>query len=296
MIANKLSIIIPSYRDVYLSNTIDSVLRSSKDDIEIIVFLDEYDKLQPLNNDRRVKYIKSYLNMGMRYAINESVKASSGEFIMKLDSHCDIMEGFDVMLKNQTGKNMVSVPSRYSLNVDDWSRFNGPIDYLYLKYPNEKDKDYVFRMRLFKEKIKKENNPMIDDIIAFQGSCWFMHKTLFKRIGHLDNKLFDSFGSEAHEISMKVLLTLDGCRVVRNRNVWYAHYRPDKLWKCKPKKLRNTMISSMKTAFKLDILNKWPNQKRSFKSIVDKFGPFPGWPKNWHSIDNINILKSKGHV
>lgn len=295
-IVSKVSVIIPSYRDPLLNKTIESVFRAAKEDVEIIVFIDDFlpRQLEELIESNRIFYIMSEENVGMRHAINQAVKVSSGKYIMKLDSHCDISKGFDVELKSTTKENMVSVPSRYNLNPKKWKKFNGPIDFLYLKYP-KRMKSIKLGMDLFEEKIRSEDNKPIEEIIAFQGACWFMHKSFFEKIGGLDEEIFSSFGAEAHEISMKTWLCHQGI-VVRNRNTWYAHYRPSNVWSSKPKKLRKEMLYSMKRAFSLDMLNKWSNQKKTFRWVIDKFGPFPGWPKDWYKEEYIQSLKDKGYI
>jgi len=289
---DKLSVIMPSYRhDPHLIRTIDSVLGASKEDIEIIVYLDEYVEA-PLREDDRVIYLKSKEHIGMRNAINEAVEKSTGKFIMKLDSHSDICNGFDAILKSQTDENWISVPSRYNLNVNTWEKYNGPIDHLYLKFPNNLKKEIGFRYKLFEKRAEEKKDEMITDIIGFQGSCFLMHKDFFKAIGGLDNDTFSPFGSLAHELAMKVWLTTDG-RVVRNRNTWHAHYHPNEK---RDKLLRQRMFKSMSASFRLDMLNRWPNQKRPFKWVIDKFGPFPGWPKDWHTDEYIGKLQFEGYV
>ena len=288
---SKLSVIIPSYNDPYLCKTIDGVFKASEEDVEIIVFLD-YFTPAPLVQDNRILYITSGINVGMRSAINTAVSRATGKYIMKLDSHCKISNGFDVKMKADLKEDWISVPSRYSLNVKKWKKFNGPIDHLYLKFPDNFKKEIGFRYRLFSERAELKKNEMITDIIGFQGSCWFMHKSFFKKIGGLDESMFGSFGSEAHELSMKTWLTTNG-KVVRNRNVWYAHYSPPTR---KRRSLRKSMLNNMKKAFRLDMCNEWPGQIRSFKWLIDKFGPFPGWPDNWYDDLYISYLKMKGYL
>ena len=52
----------------------------------------------------------------------------------------------------------------------------------------------------------------------------------------------------------------------------------------------------MKKAFSLDMLNEWPGKKRPFKLLIDKFGPFPGWPQDWFTEKFINFLKEKEYI
>jgi len=205
---------------------------------------------------------------------------------MKLDSHCNIQSGFDIHLKCGHELNCISVPSRYHLNLKTWKKNIGPIDYTYLKYPKNLEKEIGFRNnRLKMNKLSK--NKMIDNIITFQGSCWFMEKDFFEKIGKLDSDYFGSLGTEAQELSMKTWLCNDG-RVIRNKNVWYSHYQ-----RKSPitKQLRNNMIINMQKTFSMCMLDKWPNQKKPFKWLIDKLGPFPGWPDNWYTKEYINSIK-----
>jgi len=289
---SKLSVIIPSYRDPYLNKTINGVLNSAKEDIEIIVFLDGFIPGTKLIQDDRVIYTLSEKNIGMRSAINIAANRATGKYIMKLDSHCSISDGFDIKMKSDLKEDWISVPSRYNLNIKKWKKYNGPIDHLYLKYPDNLKREVGFRYRDFKERADIFKNELITEIIGFQGSCWFMHNDFFNKLGGLDVKTFSNFGAEAHELSMKTWLATDG-KVVRNRNVWYAHYRQQGK---RSDSLRNDMLYSMKKSFELDMFNGWTGQKRPFKWVIDKFGPFPGWPDNWHTDSYINNLKEQGYI
>jgi len=274
---DRLSVLIPSYRDPNLKKTIERILIASKEDIEIIVYLDGFLPGIELIQDNRILYIMSEDNVGMRYAINECAKKATGKYIIKFDSHCDICDGFDVQMKYDNNPKQIQIPSRYHLNIETWDKFNGPIDYVYLKFPKDIKTEFGFRTRLFKEKQERKDNPMIDDIIIFQGSCWFMEKDFFYEIGGLNEKMFGSWGMEAQELSMKTWLCNDGC-VVRNRNVWYAHYKK----KIQKNSMRKNMLKNMNIVFNMCLNNKWPDQNKTFEWLVNKIGPFPGWPRDWN--------------
>ena len=53
----KLSCVIPSYKDPFLHNTIDSLLDNSElgDQLEVIVVLDSYWPVKPIRQDKRIK-------------------------------------------------------------------------------------------------------------------------------------------------------------------------------------------------------------------------------------------------
>ena len=69
-----ISIIIPSYRDPYLNDTVGSLLQNAKGEIEVICVLDGYWEA-PIG-DPRVKVVHLGRNKGMRNAINVGVRAA----------------------------------------------------------------------------------------------------------------------------------------------------------------------------------------------------------------------------
>jgi glycosyltransferase involved in cell wall biosynthesis len=86
-----ISVIIPIYKsELYLEQAILSILGQRNVDIELILVNDDSpDNSEEvcskyLLQDKRVKYIKQ-LNQGPAHAMNNGVRASSGEFIMFLD-------------------------------------------------------------------------------------------------------------------------------------------------------------------------------------------------------------------
>ena len=83
----KLSVVIPSYRDPWLINTINSLLKHSDlgDKLEIIAVLDGYWPSFPLVQDPRVRYVHLGQNVGMKEAINTGVRAARGEFLMRTE-------------------------------------------------------------------------------------------------------------------------------------------------------------------------------------------------------------------
>jgi glycosyltransferase involved in cell wall biosynthesis len=93
MIRPKISVIIPVYNTAeYLPQCLDSVLMQNLEEIEIVVVIDcspdnsmeiaqEYQK-----RDRRITIIEKPVNEGLPVARNSGVDASTGEYIIHLDS------------------------------------------------------------------------------------------------------------------------------------------------------------------------------------------------------------------
>jgi len=222
-----LSIIIPAYKEKYLNRTIRSLLWNKRGDIEIIVVLDGAD--QRVKEHHRVHVIRLPDKRGMRHAINIGVAIARGELIMKCDAHCKFAKGFDLAL--QPKENEVMVPRKYKLNVDEWKEYDKPTDFQKLVIHPGYGK--------FQGQPARRKGPDIMETLAFQGSCWVMHKAWYEKLNLLDAELFTPFGHESVEISMKTWQ--NGGKVLVNKTTWYAHadglkrtHQPadqEKLWK-----------------------------------------------------------------
>ncbi len=137
-LAPMLSILIPSRNETFLVNTICDLLQKAEGEIEIIVVLDGY-WTQPVA-DERVRYIHRGEALGMRAALNAAVCLAKGEFLMKIDAHCMVDQGFDVKLAADCEENWVVIPRRKRLDADNWcvQDVGKPdVDYEYLSCPND---------------------------------------------------------------------------------------------------------------------------------------------------------------
>ena len=93
-----LSIIIPARNEEFLNQTIQNILDNMKSDIEIIAVLDGYWPNPGVPQHPRVKVVHYETPIGQRAATNRAALMSDSTFIMKLDAHCAVDEGFDVKL------------------------------------------------------------------------------------------------------------------------------------------------------------------------------------------------------
>jgi len=216
MVKGRVSIIIPSRNEPYLKATVDDLLAKAKGDIEIFAILDGYwPTPDELSSDKRVNYIHFSEPRGMRGGINAGVDICRGEYIMKSDAHCMFAEGFDEALKADHKDNWVTIPRRYALDAEKWAIEERTDD----KYP-------IDVMRLDENNQGVPTRERVENAIipteSFQGSCYFMKKDYFKKLGLLDEEKFTSFWNEAQEIGLKV--EKDGGSVMRNTKTWYAHW------------------------------------------------------------------------
>ena len=289
---NKISILIPSRNEPFLNKTINDLFEKAKEEIEIIVMLDSYWPDPQLSKYDNLIIVHMGDVQGMRKNINAAARIATGKYLMKTDAHCMFAKGFDVALKNDCEENWLSVPSRYSLDTKTWKRKDKPaIEYLYITYPYATDDIYGIGfngrkmtgqsrgLNGYYEPENKYKDKLIDDIMIFQGSCWFIHKKYFEHIEGLDENLYNIF-QEAPELAFKVWLS--GGRVVRNKKTWYAHLHKNKDTGGRGFKLSKRQMNETKTAC-VDywMNNRWPKQTEKFEWLINKFWPLEGWPTDW---------------
>lgn len=282
------SIIIPARNEKFLQQTIKSLLKNAEGEIEIIVVLDGYWPLPALEDHPQVRIIHRGESRGMRNAINSGVAVARGEFVMKIDAHCMVDKGFDVKLATDCEANWVVVPRRKRLDADLWQiqEVGKPdVDYEYLSFPDD-PADFGgpgLHGRQWNDRSRARfGNPEyeIDDLMSFQGSCWFMRKDYFYELELMDEGNYGSFAHEAQEIGLKCWLS--GGRVVVNKKTWYAHLHKGK------KHGRGYSLDEAVRRKGTDFTNRWfakefawHKQTLPFSWMIEKFWPVPGWPEDW---------------
>jgi len=289
---SKTSVILPARDDhQFLVKTIDGLFANASGEIEVIVMLDGYWPSLSLGKHKNLIIIHKGSVQGMKPNINEAAKIATGKYIMKLDAHCLVGEGFDEILKADCEPDWLTVPSMYSLDPEKWERKGKTKDYLLLTYPYVEDNIYGkgFHGRKwhgengltgdFFHREKERKDILIDDIMTIQGSCWFLHKDKFFDIECFDVENFDTFFQESQELCFKIWLS--GGRVVRNKNTWYAHLH-------KGKEHGTPFGLSKRVKYEVEdkivdywMNNKWSKQTRDFSWLINKFWPLEGWPEDW---------------
>ena len=300
---DKVSIIIPSRDSIFLKPTVDDIFAKAAGDIEVIVMLDGCWPNPNLNAYKDMTIIHIGEVRGMRTNINAAARIAKGKYIMKCDDHCMFGEGFDEILKADCEPDWLSVPSRYSLDPEKWERTRGPVDYLTLTFPYVHDE--IYGKGFHGKKWRGENgltgsfwhlererkDILIDDILTFQGSCWFMHKDKFFDIDCMDDKTY-SFFQEAQELGFKIWLSENG-RVVRNKKTWYAHLHKGRDYGTSFNLSKRKKYKDEATTVDFWMNNKWHKRTREFKWLIGKFWPLEGWPEDWEKIhedrDQVNI-------
>lgn len=264
-----LSIVIPTKNEKYLDNTIKDILAKARGEIEVIVVLDGYN---PTRLDG-VKYIYHETSVGMREAINSGMAEAKGEYIMKIDAHCIVDEGFDLKLIEVHQPNWVQIPRRYKLDGEKWQRKDEYVDYEHFVFPL---KYHPPSLHGFKSPERQEarKDVMLDDTMTFQGSCYFMTRAYWEEMKFLKDERYGTLpAQEATYIGNSVWLS--GGRVVVNKNTWYAHYHKTK----EEGRGYHMSIDKQRQCYAFSY-NHWVNDNREgFKKLVEKFNL--NWDKLW---------------
>jgi len=283
-----LSIVIPSRNERWLGKTVNDLFAKAEGEIEVIVALDGMWQ----DVDPRCIVIHQGIQQdapGMRTSINAGMAIAKGEYVMKIDGHCMVDQGFDLKLIADCEDDWVVVPRRKRLDVEKWGLVEDgrvPIDYMFIAYPYEKPFDITSGLHgaEWRQKYDDRLDVPIDDLMTFQGSCYFMTKKHWERLGELDESLYGPFTHESQEISMKTWLS--GGRVVVNKNTWYAHLHKGKkygtgyqfnneqwrLW---------GLLHEKGRTFCIDYWMGTKDYKYDMKWLIEKFSPMPTWPDDW---------------
>jgi glycosyltransferase involved in cell wall biosynthesis len=277
-----LSIAIPSKNERFLDNTIRDVLENATGEIEVFPILDGYDC--PRIEDPRVHYIElpPTGEMKKRHGINEMVKRCKGEYVMSLDAHCLVAKGFDEQLAKDHQPNWIQIPRRHRLDAENWclepAFERPPIDYEYIMFrPLLQFGCGLHGYKWDQRTIQRMHIP-IDETFEFQGSCWFMTKDWFNKMGFMQIEGYTGWGQEAEELSFTTWK--NGGKVMTNKNTYYAHLHKGN----KYGRMYHMNRTENKQSYDYSY-NLWINEnKEFFKELINKFMPLPNWPENWEEI------------
>jgi len=291
----KVSIILPSRGERFMAQTVNDLLKNARGDIQVIVGLDGYwpepyvDKDGRSHevdwHDKRVHALHFGKAQGMRQVINAAAQIADGEFLMKLDAHCSVSEGFDIIMQEEVDKYTVAVPRRYSLDAENWcwktDHGKPPVDYHYLSWPYEDTRKGVgLHGTVWTQRAKSRLHIPIDDEMSSQGSCWFMQKKHFMhRLNPMEVERYGSFIQEFQEIGLKTWL--GGGRVIINKKAWYAHLHKGKEYGRGYFISKGELSRGANEAVDHWMFDRWVHRKRDIKWLIDHFAPVPTWPADW---------------
>lgn len=123
----ELSVLIPANREMFLSRTVEDLLKNIEADTEVIAVLDSaWDDPKIVPNER-VNVIYVPATVGQRAATNLAAKLARGKYLAKCDAHCSFDKGFDRKMLDgfkEHGDNVTAVPVMRNLVAFNWKCYH----------------------------------------------------------------------------------------------------------------------------------------------------------------------------
>lgn len=304
-----LTVMIPARNEEFLGRTIQDVLEHIKGNTEIIVILDGYLPEVPLKSDPRITIIYNPVAVGQRGATNQAAKIARGKYVLKMDAHVALDDGFDLKMLEAYSKlddNVTMIPLMRNLHVFDWvcpdghRRYQGnsgvceecgkPTIKDIVWIPKKSPTTFTFRFdktmhfQYWGELAKRPENikgalcndgtydTNLRETMSIQGSCFMLTKEKYFELD-ICSEDFHSWGQQGVEVACKTWLS--GGRVISNLNTWYAH-----MFRTKggdfgfpyhnPQNLVNENREKSRELFQKD---NWPLATKKFQWLLDKFNP-----------------------
>lgn len=298
-----LSVIIPARNEMFLAQTVSNVLDNIRGDTEVIAICDGSWPDPPLHDNPRLTVVK-HDAIGQRAATNEGARISQAKYIMKLDAHCAVDEGFDVKLMEDCQPDWTMVPLMYNLHAFDWvcqgcqrreyqgvqpeqcKNCNGTNWKMEIVWqPNWKKKTSVWRFDAnlqfqYWHGRSRDTPGDLVETMSFIGACMFLERQRFWDLGGMDER-HGSWGQFGTEWACKSWLS--GGKLITSRKTWFGHmFRTGNFsvggrspW---PYPITQGQIDAAREYSRNLWLNdQWPLAKHKLSWLVERFRPIPGW-------------------
>jgi glycosyltransferase involved in cell wall biosynthesis len=115
-----LAILIPSRNEMFVAKTVERLLANIRGNTEILVLLDGQYANPPIEDDPRLTVVYVPESIGQRAATNQLARLTTAKYVMKLDAHCELDEGFDVKLMADMQDNWTVLPTMRNLHAFNW--------------------------------------------------------------------------------------------------------------------------------------------------------------------------------
>lgn len=118
-----LSVLIPSRNEMFVAKTVENILANIRGNTEIIVALDGAWANPGIPDDPRLTIIYFPDSVGQRAATNQACRLSKAKYVMKIDAHSVVSEGFDLELiktAEELKEDLIQIPVLYNLHAFDW--------------------------------------------------------------------------------------------------------------------------------------------------------------------------------
>jgi len=304
MLARDLSVLIPARQERWLARTVQDILAHRELDTEVIVVCDGDWPDPPLPDDPRLVVVHVTAPVGQRGGVNLAARLSQAEFVMKLDAHCAVEQGFDRTLIEpyRTGEltpDTTTIPRMYALHVFDYvcvacgQRFYQadavpacPCGCAEFRV-EDVWQPRTFRMTDFarfdctmhfqywkRYHNRPEAQGDLADVMSSIGASFVMRRDRFWDLDGLD-EAHGFWGQFGTEVACKSWLS--GGRHVVNKRTWFAHMFRVGNMPCPYPLSGEAQERARVYSRNLWLNNTWPKQTRPLSWLVEKFAPVKGW-------------------
>lgn len=304
-----LSVIIPARNEMFLAKTVENILEQKRANTEVIVVLDGYwpENFERFYNHDDVVILHYARFIGQRAATNQGANVSRAEYVMKIDAHCAVDEGFDVKLMQDCKPDWTMVPSQYNLHAFDWvcdnckhrqyqgvqpkqctscGKNNFTMDIVWQPRTNRRTVSWRFDNNLqFQYWREHSNRPEakgdLIETMSFIGACMLLRRERYWYLDGLDEG-HGGWGQFGTEIACKTWLS--GGKLITSKKTWFAHMFRTGNFSAPgvssfPYPLSQRDIDkARKYSQDMWFNNKWPKAKYPLQWLVDRFAPVKGWP------------------
>jgi glycosyltransferase involved in cell wall biosynthesis len=306
-----LSIVVPGRNEMFHRHTVEDLLAHTSEETEVIAVADGGWPDPPLVQHPRLQVLHVGEAIGQRAATNAGAQLSRAKYVMKMDAHCSVEDGFDVKLLQDMQPDVTMIPSMHRLHVFDWHCDGcGEREYQGTK-PKEckecKGTDFTMVMvwtpryeypattawrfdrtlhfqywRKYKhtERFKEQEPTGIVETMSCIGACFLMERERFWELGGMDEG-HGSWGQYGTELACKAWLS--GGRMVTSLKTWFAHlFRTGNFGKngesSWPYPINQRDIDKARNySRELWLKDQWPQAKRPLSWLIEHFKPIPDW-------------------
>jgi len=302
-----LSVLIPARNEMFLADTVENVLANIEADTEIIVVIDGMKAGRPVPEDGRVTVVELDQSIGQRAATNMAARHSGAKYVMKLDAHCSVGQGFDRIMMEDMQDDWTMVPKMYNLHAFDWvcqscgnRKYQGPTPGPCSKCEGTMERKMLWRAKPSPEttamrfdrnlkfqywsRYKRRQDGDLVETMSLLGACWMLTRDKYWGLDICDEK-HGGWGQQGTEVACKTWLS--GGRLICNKRTWFAHmFRTQGGDFGFPYRITGHDTRRARDYSRQLFLDEtWAGAIRPLSWITDHFAPVPDWDDQ--GTDNV---------
>lgn len=312
--AADLSVIIPGRNEEFHAQTVEDVIAHSHADTEVICILDgDWPPSRGIKDNPRVKVVKTTTPIGQRAATNLGAAMSRAKYIMKLDAHCRVDDGFDVKMMEKMQPEYTATPKLFKLHAYDWAcnecghcEYQGSLPencqqcgsndwYKLLRWePKPKGSSISWRVdsaihfqywydHQKRPEVQEQLKSGVVETMTCIGCVFMMERERFLDLGGMDEGHGGQAGWGQYGAELALKAWLSGGKMVTITDTWIAHlFRTGQF----SRRGESTFPYPLSGAdqekareYSRDFWRngRWDKKVRPLSWLVEKFWPIPGW-------------------